>query len=46
LREKEEKGEREREKRSKDFRENRGGDVSGHEVSLVTTATDERRAHP
>jgi len=33
-------------KRSEDLRENRGGDVSGHEVSLVTTATDERRAHP
>jgi len=46
LREKEEKEEREREKRSEDLRENRGGDVSGHEVSLVTTATDERRAHP
>ena len=35
-----------REKRSKDLRGNRGGDVSGHEVSLVTTATDKRRAHP
>ena len=46
MREKEEKEEREREKRSEDLRENRGGDVSGHEVSLVTTATDERRAHP
>jgi len=34
------------EKRSEDLRGNRGGDVSGHEVSLVTTATDKRRAHP
>jgi len=40
------KEEREREKRSEDLRGNRGGDVSGHEVSLVTTATDERREHP
>jgi len=47
LREKKKKEEgREREKRSEDLRGNRGGDVSGHEVSLVTTATDERRAHP
>jgi len=28
------------------FEREQGGDVSGHEVSLVTTATDKRRAHP
>jgi len=43
-REKEEgKKQEERKKRSEDLRGNRG---SGHEVSLVTTATDKRRAHP
>ena len=45
-REKEEGKKEEEERRSEDLRGNRGGDVSGHEVSLVTTATDERRAHP
>jgi len=45
-REKEEGKEQEgREKRSKDLRTG-GGDVSGHEVSLVTTATDKKKPHP
>ena len=28
------------------FNEGTGGDVSGHELSLVTTATDKKRARP
>jgi len=43
-REKEEKNQEEREGRG--FKRGQGGDVSGHEVSLVTTATDKRRVHP
>jgi len=46
-REKEEEKKQEgREKRGEDLRGDRGGDVSGHEVSLAITATDKRRAHP
>jgi len=45
-REKEEEGRKRKRKEKRGFkREQGGGDVSGHEVSLVTTATDERRAH-
>jgi len=44
----EEKKQEEREKRGegRGFKRGQGGDVSGHEVSLVTTATDKRRVHP
>jgi len=47
-REKEEGKEEEEERREARIGEGTGGggDVIGHEVSLVTTATDERRAHP
>jgi len=44
-REKEEGRKRKRKEKRGFKREQGGGDVSGHEVSLVTTATDERRAH-
>jgi len=44
-REKEEEGRKRKRKEKRGFKREQGGDVSGHEVSLVTTATDGRRAH-
>jgi len=43
---KKKKKEKRKRKGKRGFKREQGGDVSGHEVSLVTTATDERRAHP
>ena len=42
----EEKKQEGRVKRGEDLRGGQGGEVSGHEISLVTTETDKRRAHP
>ena len=37
---------RRREKRGEDFGEGTGGEASGHQVSLVTAATNKKRARP
>jgi len=43
---KEKKRRRRKREEGRGFREGRGGDASGHGVSLVTTATDKMRARP
>jgi len=43
---KEEKEEKRKRKERRRFWEGKGGDPVGHEVSLVTTATEKMRAHP
>jgi len=42
----EEKRQKSKREEGRRFGEGTGGDASGHEVSLVTTATDKVRAHP
>jgi len=45
-REKKEEETRRKREEGRGFERGQGGDVSGYEVSLVTTAIDKRRVHP